>query len=254
MKLRVFLKNNKYEFLALTVNVLVAGVVFRTIPQFVAFIISLVIFISSTFFIIYFRTKDRNFYYYPFDAPGQDQDWVGTGDLNFVRNERCFQITNSFAGFILPKTFNWDDYKYKLDFKITNISLGFIVRAANLSNYVMFQIFADNIKPHIRINGEFVELDLIKFDNNFKLDIWHKLTVFCEKRNIRIIIQDKNNSIDRTFTIPVVIDANVVEKIGDTEKITKKIIQNIDFDFGAVGIRNFSVERALIKNIFVEKL
>ena len=46
-----------------------------------------------------------------------------------------------------------------------------------------------------------------------------------------------------------------VIKEGDVDKqMVKQFQQNIDFDFGAIGIRNHGDERAFVKNILVEKL
>jgi len=255
MKYKIFFKNYKYEFLALIIDVLIAVIAFLVVSQFLAFIISLIVFTLSTFFIIYLRTRDRSFYYYPFDTWGQEQDWIGRGDLKFIKNEKCFEITNSDVGFILPKTLNWDDYRYELDFKIVNTSFGFIVRAASLSDCVMYQIFEDHIKPHLRINGEWMWMDKVRFEEKLNLDNWYKLVVICEKRNVRIKILDQNalSLFDRPFPIPLSMKVNRVMDL-EGKEIKTHYLQNIDFDFGAVGVRNYGKERALVKNIFIEKL
>jgi len=255
MKIKIFFKNNKYELITLLADALIILAAFFVITQFLAFIVSLVVIILSTFIIIYLKTKEKTFYYYPFDIPGQKQDWIGRGDLNFVRNEKCFEITRSDVGFILPKTLNWDDYRYELDFKIAETSLGFIVRAINLSNCVMYQIFEDCIKPHLRINAEWIWMDIVKFDQKLSLDNWYKLVVVCEKRNIRIQILDQSRSslFDRSLSIPLTMKVNRPMDL-EGKKVETHYIQNIDFDFGAIGIRNFGNERALVKNIFIEKL
>jgi hypothetical protein len=255
-KYQSFLRNYRYELVAFVIDIAVTLVAFIVTTQYIAFISALIIFLISTFVVIYFKTKDKDFYYYPFDIPGQEQDWVGRGDLKFIRNERCFEITNSYVGFILPKTSNWDDYRYELDFKITNISFGFIVRAVNLSNYVMHQIFLDYIKPHLRINGQWIIMDKITLENKLKSDIWYKLSVVCEKRNVRVQIKNINTIVfDQYIKIPSEIVVTKKELDTDGKEIHEtRFMQNVDFDFGAVGVRNDRSERALIKNIFIEKL
>lgn len=256
-KSKAFLRNYKYEIVALLVDLLVVVFTYFTVSQFNVFLISLVVFAVSTFVVIYFKTKERDFYFFPFEKPGQKKDWVGRGDLKYFINQRCYEISNSHVGYILPKTFNWDDYKYEVDFKIANISFGFIVRAVNLSNYVMYQIFNNRIKPHLRINGKWIVLDEISFSNNLIEDNWYKLSVICEKRRVSIVIKNGNEIyFDRSLVIPdniTIEHKEINEEAEETEKIIR-FNQDIDFDFGSVGFRNCSNERALLKNIFIEKL
>lgn len=258
-KFKSFIRNYKYEFITLIVDIIIILIAYLTLTQLYIILLSFFILLFSTFFIIYIKTKEKDFYYYPFNKPGQEFDWVGRGDLKFVRNEKCFEITHSDVGFILPKTSNWDDYKYELDFKIANESIGFIVRADNLSNYLMYQIFNNRVKSHIRINGSWIITDEDNFNNDNELsnDIWYKLIVTTEKRSVRIQIKNqKVDVIDRHYSIPqeiILAKKELNEKGIETGNIIK-FKQNIDFDFGSVGVRNYGEERALIKNIFIEKL
>jgi hypothetical protein len=254
-KVQIFFKKYWSELLAFIAAVFLTVVAFLFLFSPYNFIISVIIIICSTFFQIYFKSKEKNFYYYSFDRPGQEQDWIGRGILRFVKTDKCFEITESDVGFILPKTLNWDDYCYKLEFKITNTSLGFIVRAVNLSNSVMFQIMEDKIKPHIRINGNWVWMDVEKFNQKLNLDNWYKLEAACEKRQVRIRISDNKGEtlFDRHKPIPLDLKVNIPQDL-EGKKIETQYIQNIDLDFGAIGVRNFGNERALIRNIFVEKL
>lgn len=257
MQIRLFFRNYIYDLITLISNLVITVVLFLAISAFWAFILSLFTFTVSTFYIIYLRTKERSFYFYSFDKPGQDTDWVGSGKLGLVRNEKAYEITDSSAGFILPKTLNWDDYNYKLDFKIVRTSLGFIVRAMNLSNSVMFQILENRIKPHLRINGEWIWLDEMKLEKNLNLDRWYQLVVICEKRKVRIQIWDPKNIaeslFDKTQIIPPEIKVNRQLDL-EGKQVVSDYIQNIDFDFGAIGLRNYPGEVAYIKNLLVEKL
>ncbi len=255
MKFKVFIKSYQYEFITLIVNIITIFLAFVKLSQKQAFLVSLVIFLFSTFFIIYLRTKDKTFYFLSLDHSGQDKDFVGRGNLRFSRNGKCFEITNSDAGFILPKTLNWDDYIYKFDFKIISTSIGFIVRADNLSNGVMYQIFIDRIRPHLRINGEWIAADDVTLEKVLSLDSWYKLLVTCEKRDVKILILDKNENTvcDRSFIIPPSIKVTRSETNSSGHN-TITYTQNVDFDFGAVGLRNSNSERAFVKNIFIERM
>ncbi len=256
-KSKAFIRQYKHEFIAFIVNTIAAYFSFLLINPNIAFVLTTAIFTLSFFVIIYFRTKDTDFYFMSLDKPGCEKDWVGRGRFAFVRNENCFEITDSHAGYIFPKTAIWDDYKLECNFKIVNMSFCCIIRAVNLSNYVMYQLFYDRIKPHLRINGEWIIMEENVFEDKLKPDKWYKLIIICEKRSIRINIKYENKSLfDRHFVIPSQIGVvyRELNSKGEETKRETKLMQNIDFDFGSIGVRNYGDERAFVKNIYLEKL
>src|SRR3990167_3328839 len=220
-KSKAFIRQYQYELIAFVINIISASLsVWLTTPK-IAFVMAIAVFTLSIFVVIYFKIKD------------------------------------SHAGYIFPKIAIWDDYKLECDFKIVNTSLGCIVRAVNLSNYVMYQLFYDRIKPHLRINGEWIVTEESSFENKLKPDKWYKLTIICEKRSIRINVEDEKETLfDRHFTIPPqmgVVYRELNQKGEETKRQTQ-LLQNIDFDFGSAGFRDHGDERAFIKNIYLEKL
>lgn len=266
---KIFIKKYKYEFIALSVDILliIASFIYFN-NQKAAFILSFIVVLLSTFMIIYLKTKDKDFYFMPFNKPGQDKDWVGRGTLKFVHNESCYEITDSDVGFIFPKTSVWDDYKYEFDFKVVNKCIAWIVRAVNLSNYVMFQCGFNGINPHIRLNGEWIVMHhgdsdvKMTFERDLSRDTWYKATITCEKRSMRIKIYDYSSKkiiFDRHWRMPDSLSVKFPKrKIANESSATDNdyviMNQNIDFDFGSVGIRNWGDERGFMKNIYIEKL
>lgn len=260
----------KYEIIVFAVDVLLIFISFIFINQIkLIFLISSLILVLSLFIVVYFRTNDKDFYYLPLNKPGQDKDWSGRGTFKFIHNEHCYEITNSGVGYIFPKTVLWDDYKYEFDFKIINKCMTWIVRAVNLSNYVMFQCTFDGINPIIRLSGEWIikkhtDSDVnMTFGKKLNLDAWYRGIVICEKRSIRIAIYDYKDTkiiFDRHFIIPEGIKVKFLkEKLKDDQEKTEaneyvELYQSIDFDFGAIGIRNWANERGLIKEIYIEKI
>jgi hypothetical protein len=263
-KLKLGLRQYRYEITAFVVNLVATSITLLLTNQYSALLVAVIIFTISTFVVIYFKTKDRDFYFLQLNKPGDEKDWVGRGVFKFVRNEKCFEITNSHVGYIFPKTSNWDDYSYEMEFKIVNKYVAWIVRANNLSNYIMLQCQKEGVNPHIRLNGQWIvkkfdDPDVnLTFDNNLSPDTWYKAKVVCEKRNIRIVISNYKKVIfDRYWIIPneMLITLIEVQKDGVNEKETKReFIQSIDFDFGAIGLRDHGNERGFIKNVFIEKL
>lgn len=252
----VALRRYKYELIALCVNVVVAllALQFQTFQLFVA---SFTIFALSLVLIVYLKTRDRDYYYEPLDHAGSKKPWVGRGIFQYVSSENAFEITGSNAGFIMPRTIQWDDYQFDFDFKISASCLGWIVRATNLSSYVMLQCGLDGINPHIRINGAWIpkshgDDDVnMTFENKLSLDKWYRGVVTTEKRSIKVAIYDgKTLVFDRHWTIPDMMTAELTQ----TDKKKLRYFQELDFDFGAIGFRSYGDEKAYVKKVYVEKL
>lgn len=256
-KITTFIKLYKYDFIAFIVNILVAYIAFQFRDNVLVFIGSAFFFTCSLIFIIYQRTKDKDFYLITLDRPGHDYDWVGRGVFKFIRNENAYEITNSSVGFIYPKTSLWDDYYFECDFKILKTSLGLIFRAQNLSNCVMIQVFSNKIRSHLRINGEWIVYEENQIGANLNNDTWYRVQAYCEKRKIRIKISDDGKSLmDRHILIPdnIAVVVRQEQTKNNEPKETIRQVLNVDFDFGSFGLRNFGHESALVKNIYVEKL
>jgi len=252
-----FVRQYKYEFIAFLVNVVTALVSVLLTPPAISLVVVVAVFTLSVFSVIYFKTQDRDFYFLPMNKLGSEQDWVGRGKLSFQRTENCYEITDSDVGFIFPKTSNWDDYKYECDFKIVKKYFGCIVRATNLSNYVMFQLRQDKkIRVHLRISGEWIIIEEPSIEK-INPNEWYRLETVCDKRKVRVIVRHVSNRkklVDCYFNIPDVVEV-VRKRVDENGKVVEeKYRQIIDFDFGSVGVRNYPSESAFIKNIYLEKL
>jgi len=259
-KFSVFLKTNKYEIVTFLVDFATAFIAFKYFRNnLLIFLFAVVIFVLSFVLVIYLKTRDKDFFYLPLDSPGKEKDWVGRGVWKYVRSEECFEITNSNVGFIFPKTILWDDYSFEFDFKIVNKTCAWIVRAINLSNYIMLQADFDGINPHIRLDGNWIvkkysDADVnLGFNEKLAPDKWYKARVICEKRSIRITINDPKRPIfDRHWKIPDGFIVSYRER-EDEDKVVN-LYKEIDFDFGAIGFRNAGDERGFIKYVYIQRL
>lgn len=259
-QLITILRTHKYEIIASLINIVVAFVAFHFKDNLIVFVASVVIFTASLIFIIYQKIRDRDFYFLPLNKPDQVKDWVGRGDFAYMRSEECFEITQSHSGWIFPKTLTWDDYSFEFDFKIARSTCGFIVRAQDLSNYIMMQIATDGINPHIRLDSEWIPWQHndpqanLTFEHKLSLDTWYKAKIYCDKRRIRMTIFDKKKKIfDRSWEIKERMLV-VYPAPGDDRSKDTQVMRQVDFDFGAIGFRNHGDERAFVKNVYVEKL
>jgi len=254
-KLYIWLRTYKYELIATIVDI--ALVILASLNKDVTIIAgSLVLIILSFFVVLFFHSKDRDFYYLPLDKPGEEVEWIGRGDLKFHRTEGCYEITNSNVGYLYPKTLLWDDYVFEFDFKIIKNTCGWIVRAQNLSNYVMLQCTDKGINPHIRLDGQWIvykhDKENLTFNEQLSFDKWYKAKITSDKRMIKMCLTiGKEPVFNRQWIIP---DKLIWQVNKENEKEKFNLLREIDFDFGGIGFRNYPGERAFVKNVYINKL
>jgi len=251
MKVYYFFKSYLFDIIASILAVVLAGL------QFSIFL-SVVVIVIYLFVIIYLRSREKDFYFIPLDDRKNKDDWIGTGKFEYSRISESFLITQSDPGYIYSKCLNWSDYRYKFDFKIRKSCLGVVLRAVNLSNYVMMQINQAGIRPHLRINGgwnvwEAAAAGLV-FDKKLAKEKWYTCELTCDKDVINIrIFYNKELLFDEEWIIPV---GNIVFSFprgpGDPQPVN--IPFPINLEYGSAGFRNSGDEKALIKNVLIEKI
>lgn len=253
-----FVKNYKFDLLAAALALILYFLAFKYTADPKALLFSsIIITVASLLVVIFLRLRERDFYFISLTNRKDKDDWFGRGKFEYFRPENCFVITDSKSGFIYYKCLNWSDYNLSFEFKIANSCLGVVVRAINLSNYVMLQIRENGIRPHIRVNGGWrsweAEETNLKFAKELALDRWYKCVLSCEKNSIGIKLhEDKKGVFNREWVIPHgVIMFEFKEK---PEGHAIKIPFPINLEYGTVGFRNSGAERALMKNILVEKI
>jgi hypothetical protein len=262
-RVKYYIRKNKIEFLTplfaifgYIVNYLFSG------SQGVSLFVNIVITFIALIVIIYAKTKEKDFYFVSLQKPVDREDWIGDGIFQYDRVHDGYMITNSFLGFIYSKCLIWSDYTLEFESKILNTSLGVTLRATNLSNFIMLQVFETGIKPHIWINGfwqawEPAEANLV-FNKKLNSDKWYKFKFQCDKSSIRIMIANLENQIifDRVWKIPA---GNIYYKAPENSGIiTKGILSSIPFpinlEYGTIGFRNNGEEKAIIRDVLVQKL
>jgi len=262
LKLKYFLKKYKFELITFLSTITILWFsefinIFDEKPNVLS-ILKGVIVLTSTLIIIFLRSREKQFYFISLSKRAEKDDWIGKGNFEFDRKYECFIITNASSGFIYSKCLDWSDYRVSLEFKIIKDTLGIIIRAVNLSNYVMLQIRQDGIKPHIRINGawnwwEPLDVNLV-FENQLSLDKWYKCQIDCTQDNIvtKLIYPDKP-LFEREWKIP---EGSMLFKFG-TKEDQAHMIQipfSINLEYGSIGFRNDNQEKAIIRNLLIEKI
>lgn len=255
--LNYFFRSYKDEIIAYTINIVALGLAYFLQSNTTIFILSLIVFVLSLFTVIYIRTKDKEFYFIPFNKPRDKNNWIGKGYFEYLNSENSFLIKNASPGYIYSNCLDWSNYKVSFDFKIINQCLGVIIKAVNLSNYVMFQILNDGIRPHLRVNGGWQVWEHpqagLTFSKKLSKDFWHKCKLTCEQDFIKIVILENEKIIfNRQWNIPT--GHLIFEFKKDEKDKSVNIPFPINLEYGSAGFRNFGDERALICNFLIEKL
>lgn len=258
-KLRYSLRSNRIDIFGFLLAIGSALIAYRYAQnqQLLLIFGILIPFILLTI-VIYSKIKDKPFYFISLTDRKEKDDWIGRGQFEYSRVNNCFQITKADPGCIYSKCLNWDNYKYGFDFKIRKACLGVILRAVNLSNYIMMQITEKGVRPHIRINGawtvwESESVNLV-FPKNLLLESWYKCEFVCDKETINVRIYNENKKIlDREWEIPQgSLTFPFKREENDPKPIT--IPFAINLEYGSVGFRNSGNEKALVKNVLIEKI
>ncbi len=261
-KLGYFLQKNWRELLSLIIAIITAFIAFNFSSQpgtiFWLTVISTIIFSILT---LYFHLREKDFYFIALDDYANKEDWFGSGKFEFDKTNTAYIIADTDAGFIFSKSLLWKDYSFKGEFKILKRCLGVILRAKDLSNYVMLQIQKDSIRPHIRANGGYVAFETkntgLTFEENIKDGDWCKFELIVKGEDIETkIIRGKKIIINKSWKIP---SGNIAIPVFNKKDEKRKSLTHvfditISYDYGSIGFRNGHGERALVKNLLVKSI
>ena len=257
--LKYFFRRYFLDILTTIVALILVGITyhFSKDPK-VSFLWRSGITLVAAFMIIYFRVKERAFYFESLHRRKHQDNWVGYGTFEYSRMDRCFRITDSDSGFLFTKTLNWSDYELRFRFKILTSCLGVIIRAVNLSNLVMLQIGQSGIRPHIWVNGLWKAWEIsevaLEFKQSLDTNEWYGCKIKCDKDNIRVWIGQRSTLIcDKAWKIPRGQMNFVLEK-GKDGASDKVIPFSINLEYGTVGFRNDKIEEALIRDVYIQKI
>lgn len=212
---------------------------------------------------LYLFLQEKDFYFIALDNYKDKENWFGAGKFEFDKTNNAYLIADTDAGYIYSKCLLWGDYVLNGEFKILNGCLGVIIRAVNLSNYIMLQINKNEkgIRPHIRANGGWIPFEVKATGLSLAHDIedgkWYKFGFKVKGELVEICIYDeKNILINKSWKITSGrLSVPVYEKKDEARKSSSHILDIIaSYDYGTFGFRNGHGERALVKNILVKSI
>jgi len=260
MKLLYYtIKNYKYDLISVAVATILNLINFQYYedPRNKLIVSVAIIFLSLTA-IIYFRVRDKGFYYVSLRSRRDRDGWLGQGRFDYIKSEKCYEVTDAHPGYIFSKCLTWSDYRLSCDFKIINSCLGYLVKAINLSDYVLLQVGLVGIRPHVFVNGawqvwEYKDTGLA-YETPLSMDKWYKIVLCIENRNINIkILERRKKLFDRNWEIPK--GALIFQFKKDEKDIEPASIPfQINLEYGSVGFRNAGRERGFVKEFLIEKI
>jgi len=153
-------------------------------------------------------------------------NWIYEGD--WTTHDNILSVTKSERGGIIKEGLNWRNYQIEFKAKIRNHDFSFIVRALDLSNYVMVQCQPKRIRPHYRKGGSWQALEELAKDTDINPEVFH---------DIKIIV------LDNSLTLYV-----------DNKEVFKNdsLLQN--YKKGSFGFRESFEESAQFKDLLIKEL
>lgn len=263
-KLVYFGKKHRRELFSFVFAIIAACVAFGFSSQpGTVFWASILLTVVALILTLFFLLKEKDFYYIALDNYADKENWLGAGKFEFNKTNKAYLIADTDAGFIFSKCLLWGDYSLRGEFKILNSCLGVILRASDLSNYIMLQITKSGIRPHVRANGGWIPFEAEKtgltFENrkNVKDGTWYRFNFTANGELVEIkIFNDDETLIDKSWKIiSGSVSVPVYEKDDRERKSPTHILDIIvSYDYGAIGFRNGHGERALVKNLLIESI
>jgi len=255
-------------FIAVSFRLNLCSIVYKYSPISLAILKPLVL-ISVFIFLdkkIYQTIKGRRYY---FTVDDWGKNWIFQGGIYVNAKNDSLVITDSNSGCLYNKRI-WRNFR--MTFKVeligdnhgNNKRLGIIFRAKDLGSYYMFQIEENNngvrVFPMVRMLGKFEKLGekviLSKEPNNY-----YNVTLFVRGTSAELEIGGANCS----WLLPTHFEQNIIQSQhghneenigGDSIGGSDDSIPKIFFrdDYGKVGFRNHSIEKAEVSDLEIRSI
>lgn len=258
-KIYFFLKENWQELLSSMSAVVTTWLSIYVKNDFFNLVFSVSTIILLLLLVVLLKKKEKKFYYLPMQKRDDIQNWLGSGKYEYKPSLNSFYVGHNDPGHIFAPTLNWSNYSFKFQFKIEHACIGAVVRAVNLSNFIMLQIREDGIRPHIKINGSYKTFEInetgFSFSKNLSKDEFYDCNIRAENNQIFIKISlNKNIIFQRVWNIPQGSMLFEFRENNEDAKPKASIPFPINLEYGSVGFRNSSNEAGVVKNVLIEKL
>jgi hypothetical protein len=173
-------------------------------------------------------------------------NWDFEGPWRITNKTLLVKGSNAGIGGITKVGAQWENYTFTLEAKIINQCLGVIVRAQDLSNYYMFQIWADRIRPHRRATVPVVETETSSsYGGKQQLTPVKSITIWQADPPTPL-----TRPLINWFKVKVTVRGQSVFLYINEDLVFQKD-SFLDIPTGKVGFRNWNSEEAHVRNVKV---
>lgn len=214
----------------------------------IAFSISHFIIIGLIFWLLGLRRTDvhvaRRDYLDEFieDFQNNLRNWKYEGDWHIEEDEgqKILVATNSFKGGIARPCLLWEDYVFEFETKIVNKYTSWIIRAADIDNYVVLQCHQEKLRPFFLGKGQFYpdEWPVQDLPFNLPLDTWFSVRIEVRGTQVKVAIKPDTKWAE-VFNSPL---------------LEQQPAGPDSFPRGSVGFRESGQELAGFRNVYVRRI
>ena len=185
----------------------------------------------------------RSWQAYKFSKEDWGKKWLSEGGSTVVEN--IIHVKSCNSGILLSR-FYWKNFQLTFDLELILDRVGIIFRAQNLSDYFMVEIVSDEIRPYVRVGGnwQFLGSHSLKdgVSGKSKVDI----TVIDENLTLKI-----NSKEVFRWVFPTNVDINILQE--DKTNQDSELIPKIGFrvSYGMIGFRCYPGQEANIHDLSV---
>lgn len=177
------------------------------------------------------------------------KNWHAEGEWTIPKPGEL-RVTQSHAGGITRVGQLWTDYCFEFTAVLEHDCIGWIVRAQDLSNYYMFQLWPDKLRPHVRYFDQWIYPEESKLDFQVKKRIPVRIRTEVLNIEVRIYVDGKEIYTNEKMFESKLIDLE--EKAGGK---TRKFLAVVPaFSTGRVGFRQAGNESARFSKCRVRPL
>lgn len=183
------------------------------------------------------------------------QRWEYFGDWKIEKEDGHHILIvrkSDIGGFALPCR-QWIDYLFEFETKIVQANTSWIIRAADIHNYVLLQCSTTEINPHYRVNGLWVKLESVKLQTPLPLNTWFKVQI--KAQGTRVVVKAAIEGKEK-----ILLDSYLLEPTGFVAEFSEgDVPRKLDlfgsFPAGSVGFREAGLsECAHFRDVRVTKL
>jgi hypothetical protein len=186
-------------------------------------------------------------------------EWHGQWTVELDENGKSvLSVTNSELGGLVLPCLSWADYDLRFETRILNKVTGWLIRASNLNNCVMFQLSPTTIKPHIKSVGVWIPQADIVHNAPISVGEWFSVQTLARGSwaTVYLTVKGKQQKIfeDKILGTQPIFWGNIPRDTVDAPEGKQLVALEVSYRPGSFGFRQSVDEKAQFRNLKVFKL